>query len=383
VKNLSNSPILEIQESLKLFDKFKRSPRQINSRYETDAEIIKLNSEQYLAATVDSICEEFKFGLVKNPKSMGWLMVTASVSDLAAVGARPLGLINSITSPEKVDRKILDLVLEGIQEACEHYETFVFGGDMGSGSEWNLACTAFGLLDSKPITRILNQEENLGSKIKLYLTAPIGWGNAVALANTANLPGAENFDKSYRPKAKIKAGQIIREQAEFCMDTSDGLMTTLDFLCDLNNFEVSLDYKKDLFHPSVSDIVGMSKLPHFVFAAGQNGEFELVFGVRDSQEQKLVSDLEQINLKPICIGEINYKTICHSVLDTESRARGAGIGLKSMREKETGSQTSNSKITINNRPTDLSAIRNLLYKEIKPHYYIEQLVEFSKRNELF
>jgi len=75
-----------------------RSSLQRNGVGESDAELVRLpGSDLLLAITNDAIVEEIEIGLYRDPYLIGWVTVVASASDLAAVGADPVGILLSQT----------------------------------------------------------------------------------------------------------------------------------------------------------------------------------------------------------------------------------------------------------------------------------------------
>ena len=119
--------ILENKLVNKLIESFERSPMQLNKPHESDAEIIELNDNTKLAITTDSISEEISTGLYDDPYFIGWMIVTVNMSDLAAVGASPLGILISEIIPKNFsDEKVTELQ-RGISDACKAYNTFVLG----------------------------------------------------------------------------------------------------------------------------------------------------------------------------------------------------------------------------------------------------------------
>ena len=89
-----NDVILENRMVEKLARAFRRSPAQLNCMNESDAEIISLGSgDLKLAITTDSVVEEIASGLYNDAYMIGWMAATVNFSDLAAVGASPLGLL--------------------------------------------------------------------------------------------------------------------------------------------------------------------------------------------------------------------------------------------------------------------------------------------------
>jgi len=87
---------------------FKRHPFQLNRMLEADAEIIRLpgSQEAYLVVKTDGIHEEIKEKLYEDPYLIGWMAVTAPVSDIAAVGAIPTGVMLSLILPRNFLRSM-------------------------------------------------------------------------------------------------------------------------------------------------------------------------------------------------------------------------------------------------------------------------------------
>jgi len=102
--------ILENKIINNLIAGFERSPNQLNHPHESDAEIIQLGNIK-LAITTDSISEEISTGLYDDPYLIGWMIVTVNISDLAAVGAIPIGILISEIIP--------DILVKGADWAVE------------------------------------------------------------------------------------------------------------------------------------------------------------------------------------------------------------------------------------------------------------------------
>src|SRR3954470_15267763 len=60
---------------------------------------------------------------------VGWKAVTANVSDVAAMGGRPLHLLVAVAAPAGLD---LDALVDGLAEAAASYGCEVVGGDLSS-----------------------------------------------------------------------------------------------------------------------------------------------------------------------------------------------------------------------------------------------------------
>ncbi|MGH7675898.1 MAG: AIR synthase related protein, partial [Gemmatimonadales bacterium] len=147
-----------------------RSPLQRNARHESDAELLQLpGSDALLALTVDGIVEEIARGLYTDPYLIGWMTVTASASDLAAVGAAPLGILVNAVLPPDIAAADLARLRQGIGDACAAYELPVLGGDTNSGGQLQTAACAVGVIDGVPLGR-----RGCAPGDRLYASGPLG-----------------------------------------------------------------------------------------------------------------------------------------------------------------------------------------------------------------
>ena len=259
-----------------------RNPNQINGLHESDAELVRIRgeSDQILAVTTDSIVEEIEQGLYTEPYQIGWMTVMANLSDLAAVGARPLGILLSESLPSDIPADQLASLQRGVREACRTAGTALLGGDTNFSRQLHMSATAVGLVEGKtPMTRKGCTPGDL-----LYCTGPLGGGNAFAAAKILQASDAI----TYLPSARIREGFLLKSCASACMDTSDGLFATLDQLGRLNNVGFALDesWESVLDLPALAMARKLGVEP-WMFMAGPHGEYELVMTVKPVDEVAL------------------------------------------------------------------------------------------------
>ena len=282
-----------------LISGFKRSPLQVNKVHESDAEIIKISadSSSYLAVTTDSIVEEVKSGLYDNPYLIGWMSIISNVSDLAAVGADPLGMLLSQVIPPNYRSEDLKNLQLGIKDACRKCGTFILGGDTNTGDKLIITGTAVGILDNKFISRIGCQPGDI-----IYSTNFLGRGNAFAVSRFFN-QGNCNF--KFLPQSGINYCRLIKDYTSACMDTSDGLISTLDQLMRLNNigFKIDNDWENIIDKESL-ELADSSSIPAWLLLAGYHGEFELIFSIPKKSEDEFLDNAGEKNWHPLKIGQV-------------------------------------------------------------------------------
>jgi thiamine-monophosphate kinase len=251
-----------------------RSPLQLNALQESDAELLRLGPDSLLAITTDTIAEEIRAGLYADPWLAGWMSVMVNFSDIAAVGGEPQGILIAQTFPAEMDDESRKRLQAGIQDACTACGSYVLGGDTNQGDHLQITGTAIGtIVNGRPMMRRGIRPGDL-----IYSTGPMGRGNAFAAALLAGLP----FLPSFQPIARLREGLEIRKIAGACMDSSDGLLATLDQLGRINDvgFDLSPRWQDDLDLSALHCARDMN-IPPWIFLAGPHGEFELVFSIKN------------------------------------------------------------------------------------------------------
>ncbi len=308
-----------------------RSPLQINGLHESDAEILTIPHQNgaRLAITTDTVSEEIESGLYSDPWLIGWMTIMVNLSDLAAVGASPLGILVAETFPPDVTDEFLQGLQKGIADACNACGTHVLGGDTNSGPALSMTACAVGIVEDKTaITRI-----GCSPGESVFVSGPLGGGSDYAFARLNGFPLPH-----YEPVARLREGGFLRSFATCCMDTSDGLLATLDQLMRLNDVGFSLDpgWESALTQAS-RDLARDLGVPAWFIVAGEHGEFELVFTIPDQQVREFLAGSESHGWHPLRIGRVTSdprilvpSTKGEFALDTAAIRNCAGIARQDM-----------------------------------------------------
>jgi len=277
---------------------FPRSPLQLNGLGESDAELLRLpGADLLLAVTTDAIVEEIESGLYREPCLIGWMTVIASASDLAAVGADPLGILLNQTLPAELDPAWEAALQAGIREACEACGLFMLGGDTNSSDRVHMESTAIGTV---PLGEAMLRS-GAAPGDALFATGRFGLGSVFA-AEALGMRDAPEPTR-FRPPARLREGHLLRKFASCCMDTSDGALATFDELMRRSGVGIRLTSSvSELLHPGAVDLVRSLELPSWVPLAGPHGEFELVFAVPTSRLEALAAASEAAGIPLLHLG---------------------------------------------------------------------------------
>ena len=187
----------------------------------------------------------------------------------------------------------------GIGDACRSLGTVTLGGDVSPAGELTVSATALGLVaKDRVLTRLGAHPGQL-----MYLSAAAGLGNAYALSRFDC--GATKAAFPFRPQARTDVGSFLGGLASAAMDTSDGVLATLDELARANGvgFLVTAELRS-LLHPRASEEFVRRGIPPWLALAGCHGEFELVFTVPVEKEDRLLGEAEKRGVSLVPAGRV-------------------------------------------------------------------------------
>ncbi|MCF2145429.1 thiamine-phosphate kinase [Desmonostoc muscorum LEGE 12446] len=119
-----------------------------------DAAVLVTAPEQSLVVTTDVLVDGVHFSnLTTSPEDAGWRAAAANLSDLAAMGASPLGITVGLGLPGDLSVNWVERLYQGMTECLQKYNTPIVGGDVVRSPVTTLAITAFGQVHPSQIIR--------------------------------------------------------------------------------------------------------------------------------------------------------------------------------------------------------------------------------------
>lgn len=185
----------------------------------------------------------------------GWLLGTINLSDLAAAGARPLGLVTSLVLPANTALEDLLRLLDGIDDCCAAAGTAVIGGNLKEGQAIDVQATAFGTVTGAPLGRSGAAE---GDVVFAVGSSGFFW-SAVLLIRRHHLPTDEVpsalLDSVLTPRPQLPFGEALRLSGirAAVMDNSDGLGSSLNTLAAVNGVAIRIGLDEMSFDPQVTE----------------------------------------------------------------------------------------------------------------------------------
>lgn len=185
-----------------------------------DAAVVDVPSNAPLIISTDVSNENVHFRAEwLSPAEIGWRATVSALSDLAAMGARPIGLLSALTVPQRW-RGALGGIGEGIGMASTAFECPILGGDLSTGTELSIAVTVLGTARQA----LMRHGARPGDV--LWVTGMLGApGAAVRAWNEGRPPLPRARARFAHPTPRIREGiWFAANGCHAAIDISDGLV---------------------------------------------------------------------------------------------------------------------------------------------------------------
>ena len=230
--------------------------------------------ENGTVVTTDVVTVDRHFPAGMSYEQFGWYAAAVNFSDLAAMGARPIGFLAALALPLDLEAQAAYDIMSGIDQCCEFCGTGIVGGDTKTGPGI-VAGTALGTMDGRPPMR--RSGARPGDIVAV--TGPVGGPAAAFIALEKGLEAPEAKEALYVPIPRVEEGVAMAKSGAVtsCMDLSDGLGTALNTICSASG--VGIDVELDFIPrgPCVDEMAEASGRPAKDLLLGWGGEYELLF----------------------------------------------------------------------------------------------------------
>lgn len=267
-------------------------PEANRAGFASDCAHVALGDRE-LVATVDSFADPTHFPDGLSPDRAGRLAARATLSDLAAAGAEPLGLLAAYGIPPEADRETVERMADAIAATIDDAGGEVLGGDTKPSGELTATLTALG--QAPPGEAMTRQGAEAGQL--LLATGPLGGAGAALDRIREGLPPDEA--DPLVPPDRLPAGRRLREHGVRCaMDLSDGLAEAAHAIGQASGVRVAIEAEAIPLHPWAEDERGLEH------ALATGGDYELVAAIDADEREAVVDLLEGMGLSPAIVGRI-------------------------------------------------------------------------------
>jgi thiamine monophosphate kinase len=273
---MSKTRLLEFNEIQNLTAKMNRHPAQLNSLFASDSELLQISKKKFLSISTDGLAVEYEDAIYTEPEVLGWISVVMSLSDVACSGAQPTGLVLSVNWAKKMKPAFQKKFFQGVQASLEHHKTYLLGGDTGSSSQFSVVTTALAHGTGEPLQRKIMPGDSLAC------LTPFGLHAAYAFDFLMKTNFVEQ--KHLKPKIPFHQMRKMKFYLRGAIDNSDGLISTMAILSDLNQISFEMNLAEMIYHPMALRFCRRQKISPCALAWAELGGYELIVVV--SQDHK-------------------------------------------------------------------------------------------------
>lgn len=274
-----------------------------------DAACIR-HGDEYLVLTTDMIYQKTHILPGMSPEQIGRLIVNVNVSDIAAMGAKPVAFLMACSLPRELEYDYLDRMLRAAEKQCRDYGAKYVGGDTKEADALTLSGFCMGRT-KRPVHRSGAKKGDV-----VAVTGTLGaasLGVSVLLSGMRQPEDSAAVEKALSPTARVKEGLIIGRYANALTDTSDSLSTSLHDLSEMSgvglkvcadNVPVSASTRK------LAEKLGLSFLESALFGGG---DYELVYTMPRRHYDKIKQKIDTTE-----IGVVGGKEVVLAVDESET-----------------------------------------------------------------
>ena len=281
-----------------------------------DAAVFRSGAGKETVITADLLVEDIDFRRTTTPPFLlGHKALAVSLSDIAAMGARPMWSLISIGVPEDVwETEFVNHFYDGLLELANRYGVQLIGGDT-SRTNVNIVIDSIVAGECAAGTAVMRSGAKPGDQI--FVTGSLGAAAAGLrlIERGAHLAdqnlGDEDSQKldhvlirQLRPEPRVGWGIVLGEEhlATAMIDLSDGLSSDLNRLCEASEVGALIDSSLLPIDNRVVELCGRRALDPLQLALHGGEDFELLFTIKPADVARLPRRVDGVEIKRI--GEV-------------------------------------------------------------------------------
>jgi len=271
-----------------------------------DAAVLRLPGGRDLVVTTDLLIEGQHFLREAHPpRAVGWKALARSLSDCAAMGARPRWALVALAFPRATASKWVKEFFEGIGLLARRFDVSVAGGDLSIAAQIVADVQVIG--EVRRGRALLRSGARPGDLLFVSGTLGLaGLGLACLRGRVASVrPRVKRALRvQFFPQPRLELARALRSRAAptAMIDLSDGLSTDLNHICEASGVGARLYQEKIPAVNLPAPLARRLQTTGLQLALNAGEDYELLFTVPRARAPRLPRKLAGVPLTPI--GEI-------------------------------------------------------------------------------
>lgn len=256
-----------------------------------DSAILRIPPGHEVLVTTDFSLEGIHFRRSwQSPECIGHRCLVRGLSDIAAMGGRPMAAFLSLAIPKNLPQRWVDRFFAGLLRLAEKYGVHLAGGDTSQSPAGVMAdISVLGTVEKGKA--LLRSGARPGDQI--FVTGALG--EAAAVLQLLMHQKVKKRDVFADPRIAVGASLLRSRIATACIDISDGLSTDLSHICEESGVGAVIDAERIPIHKTAHRL---GDALHLALDGGE--DYELLFTA--SSKTKVPKAIGEIRISRI--GEI-------------------------------------------------------------------------------
>jgi thiamine-monophosphate kinase len=255
-----------------------------------DAAVFSPKSDTDLVFTKDALVADVHFFSNDDPELIAERALRCNLSDLAAMGAEPLGYLLSLALPNKdlyIEAWLLSFC-KGLENNQKLFKWSLWGGDsVATNGPITISITAIG--ETKKASHLTRTGAKVGDGI--YVSGTLGDAAAAIkiIENDLDVAGSDFIlNRFYKPFPRLKLGKALVNIASSALDISDGLIGDLSHICKNSGVGAHINQPKIPISAAFGNLLETKpEYNHLSWTGGD--DYELLFTVPPENEKSLLN----------------------------------------------------------------------------------------------
>ncbi|UZJ44506.1 thiamine-phosphate kinase [Marinimicrobium sp. C6131] len=278
-----------------------------------DAALLQPPAGEVLAVSVDTLVNGVHFPDGAPAEEIAQRALRVNLSDLAAMGARPLWFTLALTLPEASDDWLRDFS-RGLFDVAETYGITLVGGDTTKGP---LTITLQVIGSVPPGLALRRDGASAGDYVLVTHTLGDSAAGLACLQGRLEKPVSEEVStylqgRYWRPNPRLDAAMQLLGVASAALDISDGLVADLGHICAASDLSAELFVEELPLSPALQSAASQAQGWQWALTGGD--DYELCFTVPESRMPEVGALIGTGALQATVVGRLGTGSGVHCTL---------------------------------------------------------------------
>ncbi len=246
----------------------------IIGREHTGDDAAVLRNGEIRLHTADMLVQGVHFLESHPPFKLGRKAMCSNLSDIAAMGGRPMHALVSIGMPPETEVEWVEELYRGMNGAIAPYGEII-GGDTVRSAIPVISVSVEGVADENSLT--YRSGASVGDVV--FVSGDLGGSKAGLLAMMNGISAEDAIERHLDPGCRADIGPDVGRIASAMMDISDGLASEAGHIAEMSGVGIEIYAEKLPLHPSVEKVAKALDTDGIEIALSSGEEYELLFTV--------------------------------------------------------------------------------------------------------